>query len=293
MSKEPRVLDAGMLAKAVALYVRFAYPGIGVLPPRARVEIDPNVGLQDVLAGFERDAGCANGRHVLRLGNHIYPHMKMAVERSRPGGRWYLAVDCHDDALGGCSAQDRDAWEGVRLQNAAIKAAIEAAWAIEGLPTVRRYITRLVEREHQRSPMAGSMDVGSGCAPGMDAARPLVMVVDDEEEMAELFAIYLRQGGYRTAVVTDSSLAMDTARRLRPNLFLLDYMMPEVSGHELCSALRADAGLSMVPRIICTYAALADDAAACADEVLAKPVDRATLVSRVQVHLDRRLVAAR
>lgn len=292
MTKSPRNLDTDALAKAVALYLRFAYTGADKLPARARVEIDPHVGLQDVLAGFERDTGCAAGRHVLRLGNHVYPHMKLAVERARPGGRWYLAVDCHDGALGDCAARDRDAWEGVRLQNAAIKAAIETAWAMEGLPTVRRNVTRMVEREHQRSPAAGSLVAGAGCPVGIDT-RPLVMVVDDEEELAELFAIYLRQGGFRTEVVTDSRLALEAARRLKPNLFLLDYMMPEVSGHELCSALRADAGLSMVPRIICTYAALGGDAAACADEVLAKPVDRGTLIARVNSHLAASLACVR
>jgi CheY-like chemotaxis protein len=295
MTNDLRVLDSGMLARALALYLQFAYPGDLPLPRRARITIDDSLGLDRVLGDIERDPGCAVGRHVMRLGNHAYPHMKLAIERSSVDGHWYLAVDCHDGALGDCLAADRSAWEGVRLQNASIKAAIETAWGLEGIPTVRRHTTRMLEREHVRRPArkpGGSSTAISAVFP-VTEDRPLVLVVDDEEEMAELFAIYLRQDGFRTAVVTDSSKAMAEARRLKPSLILLDYMMPEVSGQELCLSLKADTALAFVPRILCTYAAIGHDALACADEVIAKPVDRVTLVGRVRQHLARRLVAAR
>jgi len=265
------------LLRAVEVYVRFAYPGGGLLPRRVRVEFDSSGGIELAVRGLERDDGCPVRRHVMRLGNHGYPHMKLVVEQMPGCGEWFFGVDCHDAALGECSATDVAAWELVRLQNAAIKAAIEQAWREAGLPTQKAKVTQVIGRER----------VGMGASGKVRATveRPLVMVVDDEEELAELYAIYLRQDGFRTVVVTDSTQALSMARRLGPSLVLLDYMMPELSGGELCEAMRADSVLAGIPRLVCTYAPLAKASLPCADEILAKPLSKDVLIAKVKAHL--------
>lgn len=74
-----------------------------------------------------------------------------------------------------------------------------------------------------------------------------ILVVDDEEDVTTLLAHHLRARGYRVEAITDPSLIMTRARVFQPDLVILDVMMPEISGVQLCRMLKADPKLKRVP----------------------------------------------
>jgi len=120
------------------------------------------------------------------------------------------------------------------------------------------------------------------------ALRPLVLVVDDEPSNLQLMRKLLDQD-YRLLFAKDGARAIELARVERPNLILLDVMMPGMSGHEACKHLKADPDTAAIPVIFVT--ALAD----AADEVtgfdvgavdyINKPVSAPILRARVRTHL--------
>jgi diguanylate cyclase (GGDEF)-like protein len=125
-----------------------------------------------------------------------------------------------------------------------------------------------------------------------------VMMVDDEPMMTAVIQTYLEDGGYPRFVCTnDPRQAIDMMRQIRPDLVLLDLMMPEVSGFEILAAMRADDELKYLPAIVLTAAADPDTKLKAlemgASEFLAKPLDPSELVLRVRnslafkVYLDK------
>jgi two-component system response regulator RegX3 len=79
--------------------------------------------------------------------------------------------------------------------------------------------------------------------------RPLVLVVDDEKSYREALAAGLAQEGFATALAADGHEALRLFSRLRPDIVLLDVMLPDVSGVELCQRMRT---LAQVPIIMVT-----------------------------------------
>jgi CheY-like chemotaxis protein len=273
-------LTQAQIAAAVATYLRLAFPGDS--KPRRRVpDLATLADLSAVLGCFELDVaplGERDGfsarkvcrRYVMRIGNHAYPHMKFTIEQSSDLVDWFFAVDCHDSAVRCPTPSDEEAWRPILEQNRAIREAIEAAWSAEGLPC---------RRSSQRDQLRRLSDRKRGL--GVPADGPMVLVVDDEEDAAELFAIYLRRAGFRAEVVTDPSLAIAAALRIKPDLILLDYMMEPLSGRELLDQIRSSRILRHTPTIICTYAELSRADLPSADLVLRKPLSREQLVTRI------------
>lgn len=127
------------------------------------------------------------------------------------------------------------------------------------------------------------------------AAR--IMIVDDEPLNIKVARKYLSIAGYDDFVTTtDATRAMEMIRTERPDVILLDIMMPRVSGLEILQAVRADASLAHLPVLILTAATDAQTKQSAlelgATDFLAKPVDPADLVPRVRntllvkAHLD-------
>jgi diguanylate cyclase len=128
-------------------------------------------------------------------------------------------------------------------------------------------------------------------AAGQQPRSPLldakVMMVDDEPLMTELIQAHLEDAGYRNFVATnDPRSALDLLRRERPGLLLLDLMMPQVSGFEILTALRAERELRYMPVIVLTAATGAESKLRAlqlgATDFLGKPVDASELVLRVR-----------
>lgn len=114
-----------------------------------------------------------------------------------------------------------------------------------------------------------------------------IMMVDDDPLMTELIQTYLEDAGYTNFVVTnDPRVALDLLRREKPELLLLDLVMPQVSGFDLLEALRQDPDRGFTPVIVLTAATGADSKLRAlrlgATDFLAKPVDESELVLRVR-----------
>ncbi|HMI87443.1 MAG TPA: ATP-binding protein [Polyangiaceae bacterium] len=83
-------------------------------------------------------------------------------------------------------------------------------------------------------------------------AEKRVLVVDDNDDAAELLALMLQQGGYKTTIAHDGAEALDAAHTMTPDLVILDIGLPGISGYEVAEQLRADASLSEVALIALT-----------------------------------------
>lgn len=120
---------------------------------------------------------------------------------------------------------------------------------------------------------------------------PKIMVVDDDVEFTNLYKQYLKLIGFDTIVENKSSMAMEVAEHARPDLFVIDLMMPEPDGFQLCRMIRADPNLRRTPIIIVT--ALTDQDSrmvaigAGANDYLTKPFHIDSLKSRINALLDR------
>ena len=81
---------------------------------------------------------------------------------------------------------------------------------------------------------------------------PKIMVVDDDKEFTTLYKEYLTMVGFETVSENQSSKAMDLANAVKPDLFILDLMMPEPDGFKLCRMLRTNMNFVRTPIIIVT-----------------------------------------
>jgi pilus assembly protein CpaE len=79
-----------------------------------------------------------------------------------------------------------------------------------------------------------------------------IMVVDDDMETTKLLESLLKMEGYEPISVNDSTIALETANHVLPDLFLLDLMMPEIDGFKLCRMLRGTPRFFNTPIIIVT-----------------------------------------
>ena len=115
---------------------------------------------------------------------------------------------------------------------------------------------------------------------------PLILVADDNALNVDILKTRLEAHGYATVTARDGEEAVAVARAERPDLVLLDVMMPKLDGLDVCRQLKADRGLPFMPVIMVTAKADSADVVAGldagADEYLAKPVDQSALVARVR-----------
>jgi len=121
--------------------------------------------------------------------------------------------------------------------------------------------------------------------------RGHILVVEDETDLAELVSFNLKQEGYGVAVAADGASALAEARRQPPDLILLDLMLPDLSGIEVCRRLRAEAATASVPIIMVTARGEEIDRVlgfeVGADDYVVKPFSPRELVLRVGAVLRR------
>lgn len=122
--------------------------------------------------------------------------------------------------------------------------------------------------------------------------QPVVLAADDDEDILELVAFRLERSGYRVLQAHDGAEALELARTSRPDLAVLDVMLPKIDGFELTRRLREDESTNAMPIILLTARAQEADVqrgfAAGADDYIRKPFSPQELRARVQAILGRR-----
>jgi two-component system phosphate regulon response regulator PhoB len=120
---------------------------------------------------------------------------------------------------------------------------------------------------------------------------PLILIVEDEPPLVEMLKYNFESAGFRTSVATDGQEALFQAEELTPDLILLDWMLPEYSGIEICRKLRDREATQSVPIIMLTARSEEDDRIlglnSGADDYVVKPFSPKELVARVQATLRR------
>ena len=126
--------------------------------------------------------------------------------------------------------------------------------------------------------------------------KPKILVVDDEPEAVELVEFNLKQAGFDVATAADGAEALKKAHTVSPALILLDLMLPEIDGLEVCKLLRRDPVTAGIPVIMLTAKAAEIDRVLGlelgADDYVTKPFSPRELVLRIRKILDRRKPAA-
>ena len=128
-------------------------------------------------------------------------------------------------------------------------------------------------------------------SPGRGAGAK-VLIADDNPQGAELLEAYLSGTPYETRIAVNGEETLELVRRWRPDLILLDVMMPRLSGFEVCKRLRADPATRDIPVLMITALDQASDVdravEAGTDDFLTKPIDKAELLLRVRALLESR-----
>ncbi|MGA6828084.1 response regulator transcription factor [Nitrospira sp. NS4] len=119
-----------------------------------------------------------------------------------------------------------------------------------------------------------------------------ILIVEDEKDILQLVKLYLDKEGYRTVTASTGSEGLKQVRAEKPDLVVLDLMLPEIDGLEVCKRLRSAPETAMLPIIMLTAKAEESDTIIGlelgADDYVTKPFSPKTLVARVKA-LFRRL----
>ena len=121
--------------------------------------------------------------------------------------------------------------------------------------------------------------------------KPRILVVDDEPEAVELVEFNLKQAGYAVSTAVDGAEALKKARAQTPDLIVLDVMLPEMDGFEICKTLRGETPTARTPILMLTAKAAEIDRVLGlelgADDYLTKPFSPRELLLRIKKILAR------
>lgn len=115
-----------------------------------------------------------------------------------------------------------------------------------------------------------------------------ILIVDDEQELAELLAVYLRNSGYRVTLCGDGACALRCVKQAHVDLAILDVMLPDMSGFDICRTIREE---HFFPIIMLTAKIEDNDKiyglTLGADDYITKPFNPLEVVARVRTQLRR------
>lgn len=118
-----------------------------------------------------------------------------------------------------------------------------------------------------------------------------ILVVEDEPDTAELLELHLQNEGYRVTVAADGEQALSKLHKLMPDMVILDLMIPEIDGLEVCKFIRKDPATESLPVMMCTAKTSEIDKILGleqgADDYVTKPFSPRELVLRVKNLLRR------
>jgi two-component system phosphate regulon response regulator PhoB len=124
-------------------------------------------------------------------------------------------------------------------------------------------------------------------------AKKKILVVEDDRDISELITYNLEREGYDIACLYDGSQALDFVRKRKPEMIILDLMLPEIDGIEICRQLKSDATTKHIPIVMLTAKSEEADVVLGlqmgADDYIPKPFSPKVLVARIKA-ISRRMV---
>lgn len=118
-----------------------------------------------------------------------------------------------------------------------------------------------------------------------DSAKK-ILIIDDEKDFVEMAKIRLEHEGYAIDVASDGYEGLEKVREIRPDLIILDVLMPKMSGYELCRLLKFDEDMKKIPVIILSVRngdqdkKIGDDVGA--DVYIGKPYEFSYLLQKIR-----------
>ena len=119
-------------------------------------------------------------------------------------------------------------------------------------------------------------------------AKQKILIVDDDNNIAELISLYLTKECFETKIVNDGELALKEFQTFRPNLILLDLMLPGIDGYQVCREIRARSNTPII--MLSAKGEVFDKVLGLemgADDYIMKPFDSKEMVARVKAVLRR------
>ena len=124
-------------------------------------------------------------------------------------------------------------------------------------------------------------------------SKQKILIVDDDENIAELISLYLTKECFETSIVYDGESALEAVKTFRPNLILLDLMLPGIDGYQVCREVRSSSSIPII--MLSAKGEIFDKVLGLelgADDYMEKPFDTKELVARVRAVLRRYKPAA-
>jgi two-component system alkaline phosphatase synthesis response regulator PhoP len=127
--------------------------------------------------------------------------------------------------------------------------------------------------------------------PRSKKMKEKILIVEDEKDIVKVLDYNLKKEGLRTAVAYDGEEALELAKKEHPDLILLDLMLPEVGGLEVCKTLKGDSKTATIPIIMLTAKTQESDKVVGlelgADDYVTKPFSPRELIARIKAVLRR------
>lgn len=262
-------IDVSAFQHAMDVYVSNAFD----TRPSELPCFDTCADVDAALALFQRDQRAGNMRRwTLRLGNKRYPFMKLVFQELLVKGRFFFAVDTHDEVELKDCFPDYDQWLELKRWNQQLKESIERAWRAAGVITFIEIVAR-VEAETPPGPSAR-------------VTAPLILVVDDDKGIAQGVQSMLQRRGYRVRLAQHAEAALEAIADCRPDLIISDLEMGAgMSGLDLAAKLRGDDATRTIPFILATAASIASTNFSVIDGFLVKPFETGVLLKFVERHV--------
>jgi len=261
-------IDAATVRKAAEIYLRIAYADPDARRRVPRIDLEGGASALDLVEHFSDESEITNGRrvgrYVLRLGNDLYPHMKLVLEECILRDEYAFAVDTHDDLRVSVDAPDYERWNEVRRHNSRLAERIEEAWREEHVPTL------------------GDIREMLGAVERISEKRRSVLVVDDDPGIRATLCTLFERAGLQVTSAANGREALRMVAESRPNLILMDYQMPEMDGVTCCEALKSDPDTDEIPVLLATRSQVDLTALTYADGFLVKPYRQDILFSLVR-----------